>query len=64
MASAAVDEGVGAAGVVANHAADAATVAGGGLRGEEEAVGAEVKVEFVAHHARLDPCPTFLWVDF
>ena len=41
VAGAAVDERVGAAGVVAHHAADAAAVAGGGLGAEEEAVGFE-----------------------
>ena len=58
VASATVDERVGAAGVVAEHAADAASVAGGGLGAEKEAVGFEGEVEFVANHAGLDPRPT------
>ena len=63
VACAAVDQRVGAAGVVAHHAADAAAVAGGCLGAEEQAVGLEVGVELVAHHAGLDTGPAFVGVD-
>ena len=63
VAGAAIDKGVGAAGVVAHHAAYAAAVAGGGFGTEEKPVGFEEEVEFVAHHAGLDPYPALLLVE-
>ncbi len=63
MTGAAVDKGVGATGVVADHATDAATVAGGGFGTEEEAVGFEEEVEFVADDTGFNPDPAFMRVD-
>ena len=53
LARATVDDRVGAAGVVADHAADHRAVGSGGLGGEEQAMRLEEKVEHVAHDARL-----------
>ena len=64
VTSAAIYQGVGSARVVAHHAADAAAVACGGLGAEEEAVGLEGFVQFVAYHARLYPYPPFAFVKF
>ena len=47
MSGAAIDEGMRSAGVVTEHAADAAAVAGGGLGAEKESVGFQSEVEFV-----------------
>ena len=63
MAGATVDKRVGAAGVVAHHAAYAAAVGGGCLGAEEETVGFERFVEFVAHHSGLHPYPALLNVN-
>jgi hypothetical protein len=54
FARGAVDDGVGAAGVVADHAADHRAIGGGSFRREEEAVRLEVEVELVADDTRLD----------
>ena len=53
---------MGTARVVAYHAPDAATVAGGGFGTEEESVGLEVEVQFVTYHAWFDPYPPLLTV--
>jgi len=63
MAGASIDERMGATRVVAHHATDAATVAGGCFGAEEKPVGFEKEVELVAHHARLDPDPPFVGVE-
>lgn len=63
LAGAAVDNRVGATGIVAQHAAEHGPVLGGGLGPEEFAVGSEVSVELVAYHARLDAGPAFGCVD-
>ena len=64
MTCAAIDKGMGAAGIVAEHAAYAATVACGGLGTEEESVRFQGEVEFVEDDARLHPCPAFFSIDF
>lgn len=51
FAGGAVNEGVGAAGVIAHHAADHGAVGGGGFGAEAEAVGGEGEVEVVADDA-------------
>ena len=58
-----VDDGMGTAGVVADHAADVRPVARGNVRGEEQSHRFQVGVEFVEHHAGLDPGPLLLDVD-
>ena len=63
MPCAAVDQRMGAAGIVAEHAADAAAVAGRCLRAEMQSVRLEGKVELVPHHTRLHAGPPLLLVD-
>ncbi len=60
----AIDQGMGAAGVVADHAADHAAIRGGGLGAEEETMGFEIEVEFIQDHAGLHANPVFGHVQF
>ncbi len=60
----AVAAGALAGGVGVDHAADGGPVAGGQIRGEEQSVGLEGRVQLVFHHAALDPRPALLDVDF
>ena len=64
VARAAVDERVGAARVVAQHAAQTAAVARRGLRTEEQTVGLQGKVQLIAHHTGLHTGPSLFDVDF
>ena len=57
VAGAAVDDRVGAAGIVADHAADHGSVGGGGFGAEEQPVAGDGVVQFVADHAGLDAHP-------
>ena len=59
----AVDDGMGAAGVVADAATDAGAVGGGGVGGVVVAVGVKLAVQVVEDDSRLDPCPALLGVD-
>ena len=58
-----VDDGMGAAGVVADHAADVRPVARRYVRGEQQSEGLQVGVELVQDHAGLDPGPARFDVD-
>ena len=49
--------------IVTDHPADAAAVARGCLRAEEQPVGLQRDVQFIAHYARLHPRPTLLRID-
>ena len=63
VAGGAVDEGVGAAGIITCHAADHAAAGGGGLGSEHETVGFEVLGEFVANDTGLEAYPFFIDVE-
>ena len=54
LACAAIDNGVGAAGVVADHASDHAAVLRGGFGREKKAVRNKSEIEFIADNAGLD----------
>ena len=62
--STAVDERVGAAGVIADHSADTTPVGSGCLRAEKESVGFAGEVEFIAYDAGFDEGIAFVGVDF
>ena len=64
IAGAAVNKGMGAAGVVAKHSTNAAPVAGGGLRTEEKSVRLKFLVEFVPDYARLHPRGALFCINF
>ena len=53
VACAAVDDGVGAAGIVADHASDHRTIGGRSFWPEKSAVRLEIEIEIVAHHTGL-----------
>jgi hypothetical protein len=59
----AVDDGVGAAGVVADAAADGCALAGDGVGGVHEAVLLDRGAEVVVDDTGLDACPTLFGVD-
>ena len=64
MACASIYKGVRTAGIIAEHAADAATVAGGGFGAEEQAVWLQSKVQLIQDDTWLHSRPTFFLVDF
>ncbi len=64
MARAAVNQRMRAAGVVPEHPAYAAAVAGGSLRAELESVLPEADVQLIPYHPGLHPRPFFLGIDF
>jgi len=63
LARGAVDDGIGAAGVVAYHPTDHCPISGGGLGGEKEAVGLQGEIQFIAHDARLHADATLGGID-
>ena len=63
VAGGAVGDGVGAAGVVAHHAADHRPVGSRGFGAEEEPVWSEETVELIADNARLHPHPPPLKIE-
>ena len=52
------------AGVVSEHTADAAPVAGGRFRRKEQAIGLQGQIELIADDAGLYPGPTLFRIDF
>ena len=52
------------AGIVAEHAADAASVAGGRFRREQQTVRLQRQIQFIADDSGLHPGPTLFGIDF
>ncbi len=55
---------MGTAGIVTHHPADHATVGGGCLRAEKQAIGFQKFVEFIKDDARLHTYPFFFFIQF
>ena len=64
FAGTAIDDGIGAAGIIADHPADHGPVGCGGLRAEKKTVWSGERVQLVADDTGLHAYPAFFCIQF